>query len=80
MLGLGLLSTAVYLGGAFFVKQIGEDSNDALKKSDKSGALLFVIVVAVFILLYWILDIFLGNKLAGLIVIVVFIVLNFILS
>lgn len=77
---MGLLSTLVYVGGMWFVKlaEFAPADEEKVKKNDKTGVLIFIILIAVFLLLYWIFDIFLSLKLAGFIVMIFFIIANFV--
>jgi hypothetical protein len=79
MIVMGLLSAAVYFGGIGFVHQVtlNDADSELSRKNDKTGVLIFVIVVSVFYLFYWIFDIYLGFTLAGFFIIVFVIIANF---
>lgn len=79
---MGIISSFVYFGGMLFVHQVTLDPKhkDAIKKNDKTGVLIFVVIVSLYFLLYWIFDILLELKLVGLIIIVSIILVNFICS
>lgn len=79
---MGVLSSVVYIGGMLFVNQITLDSSnkEAIKKNDKTGVLIFVVIVALFGLVYWVFDILLNVQIAGFIIILVVIFFNFICS
>jgi len=82
MIVMGILSSIVYFGGILFVHQVtfDESNREEITKNDRKGVLVMVVIVALYLTLYWVLDIMIGSKLAGLIVIIVFIGVNFIFS
>lgn len=79
---MGIISSCVYFGGMLFVHQITLDSKykEATKKNDKTGVLIFIVIVSLYFLLYWVFDILLELKLVGFIIIAGVIFINFLAS
>jgi uncharacterized Tic20 family protein len=79
---MGVLCFIVFLGGIVLIKQ--EPYDEKLKNDvgrwDKTGVFAFAIIIAIFIALYWTLDILMEIKTAGFIIVLAFIGIVFIVA
>lgn len=76
---MGLIVTIVYALGSFGLssKKEGEKDNPELATADKVGALIFVGTVGLYMLLLWIFEKLLGIESAAIVIVLVFVFLNF---
>lgn len=76
---MGLIVTIVYALGSLGLssKKEGEKDNPELATADKVGALIFVGTVGLYMLLLWIFERLLGIESAAIIIVLVFVFLNF---